>query len=69
MVKVFDENVNPTVKIGDQNLHWVQADRFFYWKCFTKTEKFEPGVLAYPFECGGYKVEKSQRSLKFKYSK
>lgn len=68
-VKVRDVTLNPTVMKGDQYLHWVQSDSFFYWKCFSSTAKFEPGVMAYPFECGGYKVSKAQRSLKFKYSK
>lgn len=68
-VKVYDSSINPTVKMGNRNLHWVQSDVFFYWKCFKPKATFEPGVLAYPFECGGYKVPKSQRSLQFKYSK
>ena len=69
MVKVRDESINPTVKVGDPNLHWVQSNVFFYWKCFAPKAIFEPGVLAYPFECDGYKVPKAQRSLKFKYKR
>lgn len=68
MVKVRDSAINSTVVTGDKNLHWVQADVFFYWKCYSTKAVFERGVLAYPFECDGYKVAKAQRSLKFKYA-
>lgn len=66
-VKVHDKSANPTAKKGDKYLHWVQPDVFFYWKCFGADVKFEPGVLAYPFECDGYKVPTEQRSIEFKY--
>jgi hypothetical protein len=68
-VKVRDSSINPTVINGDPFLHWVQSDVFFYWKCYSPKVIFELGVLAYPFECGGYKVPAVQRSLKFKYLK
>ncbi len=67
MVKVASKQINPTVKSGNKYLHWVQPDVFFYWKCFKTGAKFEAGVLAYPFECNGFKVPTAQRSLKFKY--
>jgi hypothetical protein len=66
-MKVQDKSINPTVKQGNKNFHWVQGDVFFYWKCYSPTATFEPGVLAYPWECGGYKVPKKQQSTKFKY--
>jgi len=66
-MKVKDAVINTTVTKGDQHLHWVQPDVFFYWKCFTSNAKFEAGVLAYPFECGGYKVPENQRIASFKY--
>lgn len=68
-MKVRDVSFNPLVKSGDPNLHWVQGDVFFYWKCFSPKAKFEPGVLAYPFECNGYKVPTAQRSTTYKYKK
>ena len=36
---------------GDPYLHWVQPARFFYWMCFDSDVVFQPGVLAYPFDC------------------
>ncbi|HUW88409.1 MAG TPA: hypothetical protein VMW30_08565 [Candidatus Paceibacterota bacterium] len=68
-IKVRDVSFSPVVKNGDPNFHWVQGDVFFYWKCFSPTAKFEPGVLAYPFECNGYKVPTAQRSTTYKYKK
>ncbi|HEY3293253.1 MAG TPA: hypothetical protein VGJ85_06450 [Candidatus Nanopelagicaceae bacterium] len=69
MMKVPDQSINPTVKSGDKNLHWVQGDVFFYWKCYAKDAHFEPGVLAYPWECDGYSVPAAEQSINFKYSK
>lgn len=69
MMKVPDKSINPTVKTGDKNLHWVQGDVFFYWKCFGKDVKFEQGVLTYPWECDGYTVPTAQQSVDFKYAK
>lgn len=66
-MKVPNKEINPTSMKGDKNLHWVQGDLFFYWKCFSPTAKFEPGVLAYPWECEGYKVSNEQQSTEFKY--
>lgn len=68
-MKVRDVSFNPRVKNGDPNLHWVQGDVFFYWKCFSPKATFEPGVLAYPFECNGYKVPSAQRITTYKYKK
>lgn len=68
-MKVPDKSLNPTVKSGDRNLHWVQGDAFFYWKCFAPDAAFEQGVLAYPWECNGFKVPAEQRSVDFKYEK
>lgn len=68
-MKVPHKSVNPTIKNGDKNLHWVQGDAFFYWKCFSKDGVFEKGVLAYPWECGGYQAPIEQRSISYKYSK
>lgn len=69
MMKVPDKSINLTVKSGDRNLHWVQGDVFFYWKCFAKDAQFEQGVLAYPWECGGYAAPIEQQSIDFKYPK
>lgn len=69
MMKVRDKASNPTVKSGDKNLHWVQGDVFFYWKCYGKNVQFEQGVLAYPWECDGYTAPSEQQSVDFKYSK
>ncbi|OIQ82562.1 hypothetical protein GALL_356610 [mine drainage metagenome] len=67
-IKVRDRSINSTVKKGDQHLHWVQPDVFFYWKCFAPGVEFAPGVLAYPFDCDGYRVPSVQRSVEFKYA-
>lgn len=68
-MKVPHNSINPTIKNGDKNLHWVQGDVFFYWKCFSKDAVFEKGVLAYPWECGGYQAPSEQRAISYKYSK
>ena len=66
--KVPYNEVNPTVEDGSNVfLHWVQPGSFFYWQCYTPTVKFQPGVLAYPFECDGYKLPSEQRNVDFKY--
>ena len=67
MVKVKGKSINPTVKMGDKYLHWVQPDVFFYWKCYSKKATFESGVLAYPFPCDGYKLPATQLNPTFKY--
>ena len=67
IVKVKSETESAIVKMGDKYMHWVQPDVFFYWKCYSKTAIFEPGVLAYPFPCDGYALSKAQRNPKFKY--
>lgn len=69
MMKVPDKTINPTVKSGNKNLHWVQGDVFFYWKCYGKNVQFEQGVLAYPWECDGYTVPIAEQSVNFKYPK
>lgn len=69
MMKVPDASINPTVKSGDAHLHWVQGDVFFYWKCFSDGASFEPGVIAYPWECNGYSVPREEQSVEFKYSR
>jgi hypothetical protein len=66
-IKVRDKSINPTTMKGDRNLHWVQPDVFFYWKCYSPKATFPPGVLAYPFECNGYGVPNEQLSIDFKY--
>lgn len=68
-MKVPDRSINPTIIKGDKNLHWVQGDTFFYWKCFSKDAVFEKGVLAYPWECGGYQAPHEQRLISYKYSR
>ena len=68
-MKVPDRSINPTIIKGDKNLHWVQGDAFFYWKCFSKDAVFEKGVLAYPWECGGYQAPQEQRLISYKYSR
>ncbi|TRZ54293.1 MAG: hypothetical protein D4S00_09250 [Streptomycetaceae bacterium] len=68
-MKVPDKSINPTIIKGDKNLHWVQGDAFFYWKCFAQDAIFEKGVLAYPWECGGYQAPREQRLVSFKYTK
>jgi len=63
--KVMSENPNPLTlgeipeynelmpfpPSGDPYLHWVQPSVFFYWQCFEPDAVFQPGVLAYPFDC------------------
>lgn len=68
-MKVPNKSFNPTVKKGDSNLHWVQGDAFFYWKCYSPSAQFEQGVLAYPWECNGYRTPAEQRVVTFKYEK
>ncbi len=65
--KVSNTSENPTVKIGNRYLHWVQPSSFFYWKCYNPDANFSSGVLAYPFECEGYKLPAEQRDASFKY--
>jgi hypothetical protein len=65
--KVPDKKVNLTVTSGNPYLHWVQPSNFFYWKCYGTKTTFPPGVMAYPFPCGGYKVSAKEASSKFKY--
>jgi hypothetical protein len=66
--KVSHTSENPTVQKGNRYLHWVQPGSFFYWKCYTPDTHFPSGVLAYPFECGGYQLSTEQRDVDFKYS-
>jgi len=66
--KVSHTSENPTVQRGNRYLHWVQPGSFFYWKCFSPGTEFPSGVLAYPFECGGYQLPAKQREVNFKYS-
>lgn len=66
-IKVHDVSVNPLVQKGDKNLHWVQPGSFFYWKCIGPEISFPKGVLAYPFECGGYQLSVEQRNSDYKY--
>ncbi len=49
--KVRSEDQNPLTTTGDPYLHWVQPSVFFYWQCFEPDAVFQPGVLAYPFDC------------------
>ena len=65
--KVDHGSENDTVKSGNRNLHWVQPGSFFYWRCFSPEVIFAKGVLAYPFECGGYRVSEIQQSITYKY--
>ena len=65
--KVSHTSENPTVKRGNHYLHWVQPGSFFYWKCYSPGTNFPRGVLAYPFECGGYQLPLEQRDVDFKY--
>lgn len=51
MFKVRAEGKNPLTEQGDPYLHWVQPKVFFYWQCYTDDAAFQPGVLAYPFDC------------------
>ncbi|MDO8444067.1 MAG: hypothetical protein Q7S80_01005, partial [bacterium] len=66
--KVPDKSVNPTVKTGNRNLHWVQPASFFYWKSYSPGATFPSGVLAYPFESDGYQLPVEQRDANFKYT-
>ena len=66
--KVSHPSENPTVKKGNSYLHWVQPGSFFYWKCYAPGTNFPSGVLAYPFECGGYQLPAEQHDVSFKYS-
>lgn len=66
--KVPDKSINPTVKKGNRNLHWVQPASFFYWKSYSPNATFPSGVLAYPFEIDGYQLPPEQRNVDFKYS-
>ena len=66
--KVSHTSENPTVQEGNRYLHWVQPGSFFYWKCYRPGTNFPSGVLAYPFECGGYQFPAEQHDVSFKYS-
>ena len=66
--KVPSESINPTVKKGSRNLHWVQPSLFFYWKSYSSDAVFPSGVLAYPFEIDGYQLPAEQRDVNFKYT-
>lgn len=66
--KVPDKSINPTVKNGNRNLHWVQPASFFYWKSYSPNVDFPSGVLAYPFEIDGYQLPAEQRNVNFKYT-
>ena len=66
-IKVPHSSENPLVRRGDTHLHWVQPGSFFYWKCYAPESTFQNGVLAYPFECGGYRVPVEQQDVNFKY--
>lgn len=69
MFKIPSNKENPMVKEGSNKfLHWVQPGSFFYWKCFSPEASFPSGVLAYPFECGGYQLPADQRKIDFKYA-
>ncbi len=49
--KVKSDKKNPLTNKGDPYLHWVQPSAFFYWQCFDSDTEFQPGILAYPFDC------------------
>jgi hypothetical protein len=66
--KVAYSEVNPTVRIGNKYLHWVQPGSFFYWKCYSPDTDFPNGVLAYPFICEDYQLPVEQYNLNFKYN-
>ena len=66
--KVAHTTINPTVRLGNRYLHWVQPGSFFYWKCYGPDVEFPAGVLAYPFECDGYQLPVEQRDVSFKYT-
>ncbi len=64
--KVSHTSENLTVQEGNRYLHWVQPGSFYYWKCYSPDANFPSGVLAYPFECGGYQLPAEQRDVSFK---
>ena len=66
--KVSHTEVNPTVRMGNKHLHWVQPGSFFYWKCYSPDAVFPDGVLGYPFPCDGYVLPAEQTDVGFKYS-
>tara|TARA_B100000315_G_scaffold104584_1_gene95933 strand:- start:204 stop:1172 length:969 start_codon:yes stop_codon:yes gene_type:complete len=66
--KVSHTLENPTVQNGGRYLHWVQPGSFFYWECYTPNADLPSGVLAYPFECGGYRLPAEQHDISFKYT-
>jgi hypothetical protein len=66
--KVAHTEENPTVRIGNKYLHWVQPGSFFYWKCYNPETDFPNGVLAYPFVCDGYQLPEDQYDVTFKYT-
>jgi hypothetical protein len=66
--KVSHTEKNPTVKLGNPYLHWVQPGSFFYWKCYSPDSDFPPGVLAYPFPCDEYTLPLEQYDVDFKYT-
>ncbi len=66
--KVSHESINPLVRKGDNYLHWAQPGSFFFWKCYAPEINFPDGVLAYPFECGGFQIPSEQHNIDFKYS-
>ena len=65
---VPDTSVNPNIQKGDTHLHLVQPGSFFYWRCYSPDAAFPSGVLAYPFECGGYQLPANQHDVNFKYA-
>ena len=65
--KVSHTSENPTVNEGNHYLHWVQPGEFFYWKCYSPDANFSGGILAYPFQCGGYQLPVEQHDVTFKY--
>ena len=66
--KVSGTFVNPTVRIGNRYLHWVQPGSFFYWKGYGPDAVFPSGVLAYPFPCDGYVLPPEQYDANYKYT-
>jgi hypothetical protein len=64
---VPDASINPNITKGDIHLHLVQPGSFFYWKSYSPDATFASGVLAYPFECDGYRLPVKQRDVNFKY--
>ena len=67
-LKGYDTSGERQDKTGNRYLHWVQPSSFFYWKCFDPDADFPSGVLAYPFECGGYQLPAKQHDVNFKYT-